>query len=673
MNVINIETIFRMPVEEILYLKTNLNLKFADGKVLENRYYKDIILFRYILDLANEFPVKLTSDLWIENFYIQGYFTGGTYLGVYSLFYKKFFTEKLDSNKENTSILKKLYATMYETMHKVNKELVRELIDYAMDVEIDDILEIQFDEELINAIIESSKNKDQISVEKTYKVLDKLFKERRYNENLMTLLYLSGAVSKDQVKQLLGSRGYLTELDSKLFTEPMTNSFVLGFKNMYEATIESRAGAKAQYLSTKAIQDSEYANREIQLITMVIERVERTACEHPTYVDFYIRPAEYENSKLTYGGDLPNIIGKYYLDTDNKEKIISGDEKHLIGTTIRLRSGVYCSHRDKKAICSKCLGELAHNVLERDNLGNLTSTYANSKRTQSLLSAKHLLKSATTTPLKLSEIVLKYFALRGERLYIKSNLLNKKNTKVFLKISQNEAWGLKQLIEKKDIRGLVLSKVSRINKVDLVFINKNGEVIREETLELKSANRFAFLSIPFLTYIAEVGYETPDEDNYLIALNEYTAKKHMFMYEKKEFDFAALNKEFKSLIKTRKFKKTANGYISEYAPHVLVENLFKLVNTKLNINITLLEILVYALTIQNYDDQDFDLGRNSAIKMLGGFKEAINGRSIGASYDWDNLLAKVLNPLLYKKEQKPSTPMDVFFKPNEVLKYEGEQ
>ena len=673
--VIDVRKLFMLPLDKIRDLRTNLNIKFEDGVILENRYYKDVIIFRYFMDIIKEFDIELVSDLWIENFYVKGYFAAPTYLKLYSKFLTLYAKTKLNLDVDNTHVFKRMFAAMYEAVQRVNRELVRNVIEYAIDVEIDDILEIQFDDDLLEALKESSIAKNQEAIENTYKVLDKVFNTKRYDHNLMTMLYLSGAVSKDQVKQLLGSRGYLTELDSKLFTEPMTNSFALGFKNMYDAAIESRAGAKAQYLSTKAIQDSEYANREIQLITMVVERVIRGSCEHPTYVDFYVRPPEYDNNgKKIYDGDLVNIVGKRYLDEDGKEKIIRGDEEHLIGKFIRLRSAVYCSHRDKKAICSHCLGELSHNVLTRDNLGNLTSTYANGKRTQSLLSAKHLLKSATTTPIKLPDTVLKYFTVKNEKLYIKANILNRKTLKPYLRLKQREAWGLKTAVDLKNIRDINIQKISRISTAELVFVNpKTGEVKDIIELKLKSGNRFTFLSVPFISYIMEVGYETPDEDHYLIDLSKFNPKKHIFMYEKKEFDFAALNKEFKSLIKTRKFKLIDGVYRSEYAPHVLVEQLFKLVNTKLNINIALLEVLVYALTIQDPNEQDYDLGRNSPIKNLGGFKEVINGRSIGASYDWDDLQNKVLNPLLYKKEHKPGTPMDIFFKPNEVLDHEGEQ
>ena len=674
--IIPVRKLFLLPAEKVLNLKTNLNLQFEDDVVIENAYYKDVILFRYFLDFLNRFQVTITSDLWITNYYVEGYFASSTYLNLYTKIYKKFFKENLDPTKDNSETLRALFKAMYDTVYKVNKYLVRDIIEYAIDVEIQDILEIQFDQELLEAIAKASVEKSQDAIEHTYKTLDNIFHTRKYKDNLMTMLYLSGAVSKDQIKQLLGSRGYLTELDSKLFKEPMTNSFALGFKNMYDAAIESRAGAKAQYLSSKAIQDSEYANREVQLFTMVVERIQREPCKHPTYVEFLVRPPEYnDNGKLIHGGDLKNLIGKYYLDPETgEEKVITGNEKHLIGKTIEIRSGVYCSCSDKKAICSKCLGEISHSILNRENLGNIVSAFVNAKKSQSLLSAKHLLKSATTTPLELDSTVTDFFILKKEKLYPRANTVNKRNVRVYLRINQNEAWGLKSAIQMKNIRNITINKISRLESVDLVFVDeKTGDVKEEVTIPLKSKNRYAYLTIPFIGYVMEKGYTTPDEKTYLIDITNYPNKQSIFMYEEKEFDFSALNSEFKKLIKSRKFIKVDGVYRSEYAPHVLVEKLFRLINTKLNINLALIEVIVYALTIQDPNELDYDLGRNSSIKNVGGFKEVIDGRSLGASYDWDDLQNKILHPLLYKKEHKPSTPMDTFLKPNEVIMYEGEQ
>jgi len=218
----------------------------------------------------------------------------------------------------------------------------------------------------------------------------------------------------------------------------------------------------------------------------------------------------------------------------------------------------------------------------------------------------------------------------------------------------------------KDIFSLNIGKMSRLESVMLVYESKKETT--EIELTLKSGNRYAFFTIDMLSYILKNGYETLDEDYYMVDLSNFNNKRPIFMYEKVEFDFAALIKEFKSMLKSRKFKKVDDKIKSEYTPDVLVQKLFELVNNKLSVNIALLEIIVYAFTIQDLTEHNYDLGRNSKNRDIGGFKEIIDYRGgLGASYNWDGLSGKILNPILHLEENKCSHPMDVLLKPNEVI------
>ena len=54
MSVINVRTLFKISLEEIRNLKTNLNIKFEDGVTLKDLNYKHVIVFRFLLDFVNE-------------------------------------------------------------------------------------------------------------------------------------------------------------------------------------------------------------------------------------------------------------------------------------------------------------------------------------------------------------------------------------------------------------------------------------------------------------------------------------------------------------------------------------------------------------------------------------------------------------------------------------------
>jgi len=661
---IPISKIMQVDLKTILGLRKNIDIVFEDGVVI-HAFYKHIILFRYLLNFYKSSKVELTSDLWVEKHLVNGLFTNGTYLSIYSLVFRKV-AKSSDRYMSNSSKLK-LFKNMYVSIDLVNKYLVAEVAHYAIGSSLLDILDIQFEPKLMEAIHNVSIKNSKVSIDEAYNVLDEVMKLPKFNNNPVSLLYRSKMVSIGQMRQLLGPRGFVTEMDSKIFTIPMSNSFTLGFKGIYDAAIESRAGAKAMYLSSKAIQDAEYMARELQLATMTIENVHRGDCGKPTYVDFYVRPDEYNgNGELERKGDLTNLIGKRYKFKDNVERIIDGTEEHLVGEYIQLRMAVYCGLPDKHSICSACIGEIADSILDHQNLGHITSTSGSAGMSQALLSTKHLLTSAVTASIKLDPSVSKFMLVRNnEKLLFKAGVLGKKIKNIYLKFKQREAWGIDNIMNVKDIFSININKVSRLSSVILVIESKKESV--EIELNLKYATRRAVFSIDMLSHIIKNGYSTLDEEYYMVDINNFDNKRPVFIYEKVEFDFAALIKEFKSMLKTRKYKNVNGRYKSEFGPHVLVQNLFELINNKLNVNIALLEVLTYAFTVQDLTNRNFDLGRNAKSRDVVAFREVIDYRSVGASFNWDNLLGKTLSPVTHVKENKCSTPMDVFFCPNEAI------
>ena len=661
---IKIGSVMSLTDDEVTQLRKGFKILFEDGVVIDCKY-KEIILFKFFIPFYKEFDLQIISTFWIGYYLVNGKFTNGTYLGIYSAIFKHL-AKRYGPTMDN-EIKLRLFKRMFETIDDVNRRLVSHLSDYGLCSEVSDILDIQFDPKLMESIHDASVNNSKAAVDHTYNVLDEVIKDKKYNGNPIQLFYLSKTVSIGQIRQLLASRGYITEMDSKIFNIPMTNSFALGFKNIYDAAIESRAGAKAMYLSSKAIQNAEYMARELQLATMVIEDVYRGDCGHPTYVDFYIRPDEYgKDGNLERKGDLANIVGKRYLDSDGIEKVIQGDEKHLESTYIKMRMAIYCGHPDKHSICSACIGEISDAILDHQNLGHITATTGSAGMSQALLSTKHLLTSASSASIRLDPLVSKYMLIRNnERLIFKAGVLNKKIKRVYLKFKQKEAWGLDNVMNTKDIFSINIQKISRLSSVLLVFESKRETV--EIELPLKYGNRYAFFTIDILSHIIKNGYQTHDEEFYVVDINDFDNKRPVFMYEKVEFDFSALISEFKSLLKTRKYKQVGDKYKSEYAPHVLVQKLFELINNKLNVNIALLEVLTYAFTVQDLTKRNFDLGRNSPNKDVVGFREVIDYRSHSASYNWDNLQQKVMNPVLHLPNNKCSHPMDAFFMGREAI------
>jgi len=669
--IINVRTLYQLDIEQILELKRNFSLRFEDDVVYENCYFKDIIFFRAFTDFIVKYDVMITSDIWIGNHYNNGYFSNKTYSSIYSKIYRAIVKPYIEKHKSN-EIAEDLFKDFYLNIESINRLISKKLLRYSLGLSVTDALHIQFDKDLIKSMIKAAERPSPQTIQDTYKTLDKVISKPIYHGNSIALMYLSGIGNAGQMKQWLASRGYITELNSKIFSVPMTNSFTLGFKNIYEAIIESRAGTKALWLSGKSIQDAEYANREITILTMLIKGVVHEDCGNPTYVDVYVKDVTFDElGNKVCDSDLHNMVGKRYICPDtNVEKVITKDDKHLIGRSIKIREAMYCGYKDKYKICRACIGEIADSILVHQNLGSIITVTLMVLMSQGLLSAKHLLKTAESASIKLLAKVKQYLIIReNENLYFRANVLNKKVKTVYLKVRQDETWGLDNIMKVKDIFSINVNKVSKIDTVSLIIRGKHGEE-EEIELPLKVNGAKTFLSKDLLAYVIKNGYETYDEEHYLININDFNHKEPVFKYDKIEFNLALLNKEFKSMLKSHKFKSVDGVIRSEYTPSVLVQNLFDLLNSKLSVNRAIIEVIVYAFTVNDITNQDYDLGRAGELSDIIGFKQAIDYRSLGASYNWDDLQNKVFDPMLYKEDGKPDHPMDVFLKPNEVLKYD---
>ena len=666
MGTIHIRTLFKISLEEIRELRTNLNIVFEDGVELKDLNYKHIIVFRFLLDFINEIkPMEITSDIWIDNYLENGYFNKSTYTKMYSTILKKY-VEKYIKPTYDITLLKPLLQGMYRAINKIPRYLNDVIGKYVISVDIQDIIYVQFQEELLESIKEVHEHPSQANILKSYDTLDRIVREKLDKENIIRLIYLSGMVSLNQIKQLFGSRGYLTELDNSIFKYPMSNSFTLGAKNIYELTIESRAGAKALYLSTKAIQNSEYMARELQLAGMYIERIEWTDCGQKDYKEFLIT----ENN-------FKNFIGKrfYNEETQQEDTVRQELKDKLIGKDVKIRIATRCKLRDKKKVCAACIGDLAFSILPHFNLGHVAITTVTRDITQSILSTKHLTGSATSGEIVLRPDVEKYFTLRNKnKLFINKQLAERKTVDLYLHILQSEVPTFYTAL-KKNLQDINLNQGSVENIILEIKDNRNNEH-KFESLNMKAGSRRPQLSINMWNYLIKNRDRITlnEYDHYVIPLDEWNHKDPIFKYEEKEFDFAALSKQFKSLLESRKYLKDrkTGRYIPEYTPEVLLEKLFELVNTKLSVNIAKLEILVYAFIAQDFNNRDYDLGRNSKYRDLIGLKFAIAGRSLGSALNWDENAKKVYYPHSYIPDKKPDHPLDVLLSPNEVVKYVGE-
>jgi hypothetical protein len=386
---------------------------------------------------------------------------------------------------------------------------------------------------------------------------------------------------------------------------------------------------------------------------MVVDGIEYVDCGNEETIPWFVKPKEVYQESVTYNGDLHNLVGKHYKE-DGVWKTIKGDEKHLIGTTIQMRSIRSCRLNDPHKVCVKCFGDLGYNVPKGTNIGVLSTTMLLALVTQMILSTKHFTGSATTNLLHLSEDGLRFLDVKKKGFSIKTRILPNRQAKLYLYASTSNAYGLKDLNKTVDFKTIDPARVTRIEEISIIL--EDGDRIEEYPITIKQQNRHGYFSVRFLEYITETGYTIDDNGDYKIDITRWRQAGPFILIPDIEFSFSDFGRELKNLITSRRFNRfgeTSDTFES------LLSKVFSMIITKLNIPISYIEIIIYALSTYDSKNFDFRLGRNSPTMGIGNLITGINARSMGIGFGFDDLRHKTLSPYSFTRRSATDTPLDV--------------
>ena len=135
-----------------------------------------------------------------------------------------------------------------------------------------------------------------------------------------------------------------------------------------------------------------------------------------------------------------------------------------------------------------------------------------------------------------------------------------------------------------------------------------------------------------------------------------------------EFNFLELVTRIKSEFKSLKYIKDIRSVETKES---LLQKLFDLVNIKLDVNIALLEVIVYAFSIKSLEHKDYTLGRNVPDPQLAKIKDIMSNRSLGGSFAHERVMEVLLNPKSFNGNNNIDHIMDIMLRPKEVLEDKG--
>lgn len=654
--------------ELIKTLSGTFILVFDDGELVTN--YKETIYSSFFWDFHRRYtyvPLKTSHHVASlfkrdeQNNYVTGN-NGDTHLKLVNNIYWD--THAIKNKEQPHAYDNDLSLLTFETINNLYNYL-SDLDEFIESFDILDYLAIRAVPEVKEAL---DNIKDDQAINDAYETVTKVIKtDKRLNNNPLVRADRDGSIKHMQLLQCIVARGKTTDIDSYQFPFGIKRGYLDGFRTIYETIIESRPASQSLFFNKDTLKKTEYFSRRLQIQTMIVERVHPGDCGSQNYLPWRLTGEHYDShGRLTKKKDSHYFRGKYFLNEEtNQLQEFKASDEHYIGKRLKFRSPIAgCFHPDPKGICSTCYGSLAMSVPSGANLGHLIAAYIMAKISQSILSLKHYQGSALIEKIELNQFQSRFFAIN-------------KNANAYLLKPNWKGKDLKMIIPKEEIIGITdLQLVADVRTFGSIThfseISNVSFMIKEETLtegpvpvDIGMGRRFGSLTFPALEYIKQHGWDYDIKGNYVIDMKDWNPETVFMKLPDIHVTASDLSKEIENLIEGRKTEMRQRD--THDAPEELLFNLHNTINSSLDINIALLEILVYAAMVQDGQNGNFDLPKGNSRRGLGVSEVTIIRRGLGGGMGYEDHAATIQNPSSYEWKGRPSHVMDVFIKPAEAV------
>ena len=186
--------------------------------------------------------------------------------------------------------------------------------------------------------------------------------------------------SWDQVKQIIMSRGFVSNFDGEILPVPIKHNLVEGLseKEFFYSTYGCRKGLLDIALNTGT---SGYLSRKLifSCANLQIDK-DLEDCGTTDLLEIYVKTER--KAKM--------LVNRYQLVKDNLELITKQNYKDIIGKTIWIRSPILCN---SPKLCRKCYGDL-YKVLRSRFVGIIAAQTLGERGTQLVLRTFHTSGSA---------------------------------------------------------------------------------------------------------------------------------------------------------------------------------------------------------------------------------------------------------------------------------------
>lgn len=636
---------------------------FDDGELLTN--HRETVYSSYAWDLLREFPATpVLMRHHVRTVLGDKLLGSNTHLDLLG----SVVWDVSDAYEQDVTVSQdRLMKRTYEIVNHMYNELTYRLEEYVVSLDITDFVDMLDHPGLIDAKqplydVPLEKVTDKM-IGECYEQMGRVIKtDPSLASNPLARAARAGTVKFDQLLQCVGPRGKVTDIDSTQFDQVILRSFTEGYRNFRDSLIESRSAAKSLIFSKTPLQQAEYFSRRLQLMSMNIQHLHRGDCGTTKFIEWPVRKK-----------DLKRLAGKYYLDEGRHMlKAITGKEDHLVGKRVKLRSVMGCAHPDPVGVCSTCFGALAKSVPDFTNIGHMCCMLLTEKSSQSVLSVKHLDSSATIEAIVLGQDD-KLFLKVGvdDNSYLMADQL--RGVKVKLVVAAESIPNINDVNEVDDVDNLTISRFSEIQTVGIIVEQQIGErkLIEGRDVLTEVGGRLASLTHEMLAHIRKNGFDLNEDNNYVIDLTGWDWNNPILALPLRHFNMSDHSRDIARMLESS--VRMMQERDKKLKPNDALIQLYELVNSKLDVNLTVLDVVLYEAMIVSAESGDYSLPKPWTSEGFGVMSMSMLHRSLSAAMAFEDHRDTIVNPVSYTSKNRLDHPFDVCICPQEVLTSQNQQ
>ncbi|UQT03777.1 putative DNA-directed RNA polymerase beta subunit [Serratia phage vB_SmaM-Kodama] len=542
-----------------------------------------------------------------------------------------------------------LQATAYRLSNMLHNAFSSEGESYQASVDALALLQIHRDPDISKALNETRHTKAGIN--ELYSRINKVLMDKpslRFNP--MVAANRNKQIKIAQFDQVVGARGFCSEIDQTIFPTMVSSGFSRGLHRLSHYLMCSRDASKAMQATDDPVKQTEYYNRELQLFTFVVKSIWVGDCGSTETVPWLVEADELDTI-------LP---GKRYVAEDGTLKMIKPSDRHLRGKVIQLRNVASCWHPDDGVICSTCMGDIGESIQRGTNLGHACTVTQNERVSQDVISTKHLLISATSEGFEVDPFYSEYLVNAGDisEIMFSTGVWDKR---VEIEIDLADIPRLSDITVMKNLSNAELARFSVIRSLTLLIHNDDEDKSITTVIVPTSHGSYRpFLTEVMVKHMLDYGYETLGK-KIKIDMTNWDNTESILRFPERHQSTLELMAELKSALfmSTKESKAKLRYDLTD--PDILsmaMKDMCEMTNRKFSVNLAIVEMVLYAMMSRDPANGDYRLPKKGTGRWFDSKSSIMNGRSLSVKSSYEQQYEMLQSASSYTNPVRANHPFD---------------